>query len=448
MRPPMYTVPMPTAIPTVAYERIALATLIPADYNPREISPEALEGLKNSIIHNGLVQPLVVNRRTGHVIGGHQRLVALLELGVHEEMVGFVDLDLAHEKALNLALNNRQIEGDWVPEKVGIILEELREVLPESLDLFRLRELGHDLGVLKSALGGGDRPDVDDTPIIDESRPAISEIGDLYLLGEHMLLCGDSLDPACVDRLMGGETAQMIFTDPPWNVNYGIDNPVETKDRPILNDHMDTAKWHEWLEQMSVQLIRITDVGAHIYLVMGTASWPETHASLVKSGFRWSSTIAWVKDTFVMSPADYHQRWEAIWYGWKAGKARRCPLLDRTQDNVWEFARPKASPYHPHTKPVALIEKALENSSLKGDVVVDLFGGSGSTLIACETSGRRCRTMELDPKYADVIVQRFVDFAGIDAVQIKPDGSRRQWGSIKAEQAGVPDPALIAGLAD
>ena len=357
---------------------------------------------------------------------------------------------------LNLTLNNQKIEGEWDIDKLKGLLDELSEVTPESLELFRLDAMGIELGVLNDLAGGGSgidgTTDPDDIPEIAEGVPPLTQLGDMYMLGEHILLCGDSLVTKDVDRLMGGEHAHMIWTDPPWNVAYGS-APVATllgsKDRSILNDDMSDEEWLKWVEQMAQQLSRITIAGGHIYLIMGAASWPETDINLRKANFKASGVIAWVKDTFVLGSRDYHSRWEPIWYGWKEGAARRCPLKeDRTQDDVWEFDRPKASPHHPHSKPVALIEHALTNSSHKGDIVVDLFGGSGATMIACENTERRCRTMELDPKYADVIVQRWADYTGREPIRINSKGEKATWTEIKSLTGFAGDPELATGLLD
>lgn len=436
-------------LPKVDYEDVAIDTLIPADYNPRTISKEAMEGLKASLETFGLVQAIVVNRRTGNIIGGHQRVAAMKEMGIDTARVAWIDVDDAEEKALNLTLNNREIEGEFIPERVKDILEELSETMPEALDLFRLREMGVDLGVLAEIAGGGGggTTDEDDIPEIAEGVPPLTKLGDMIVMEENVLLCGDSLLSKDVDKLMSGKPAQMIFTDPPWNVFYGTHSGTEG--RSILNDSQSDEDWLKWIENACKQLGRIADPGAHIYLVMATSSWPETHLSLEKAGFKWSTTIAWVKDQFVMSASDYHQRWEAIWYGWKKGVARRCPLEDRTQDNAWEFDRPRASPLHPHTKPVALVEKAIRNSSKKGDLVVDLFGGSGSTLIAATNAERQCRLMELDPHYCDVITQRWVDYTGREAYLVDKDGNRTAWTELVSSQSSAPfDSDLAEGVVE
>lgn len=434
-------------LPNVEYETVSISNLIPADYNPRSITPEALDGLKQSIQDHGLVQAIVANRRTGNIIGGHQRVVAMKELGVREVTVAWVDVEEEREKVLNLTLNNRLIEGDWDLDKLRLVLEELQETMPEALDLYRLADMGIDLGILNDVAGGvpGGHTDPDDVPEIDESVPPISKLGDLYQLGEHLLLCGDALVTSHVDRLMGGEHAQMICSDPPWNVSYGTGPVAEllgSKDRKIMGDSQDTDDWLKWVVDMAYQLGRITVAGGHIYLFMGAKSWPETHVALVNAKFIASSVIVWLKNSFVLGAGDYHSKWEPIWYGWKAGAARRCPLEDRTQDNVWEFDRPRVSDLHPHTKPVALLEKAILNSSRKGDVVIDLFGGSGSTMIACINTERICRMMDLDPHYCDVIVQRYTDYTGREAVRINADGTTSTWSELKSAEGGV-DPLPV-----
>lgn len=208
------------------------------------------------------------------------------------------------------------------------------------------------------------------------------------------------------------EKADIIFTDPPWNVNYGADdNDGHYRKRTIKNDNMKAPDWTLFCDELAGNLFLFSKPGAAIYLVMSAQEWPVIDVALRDNGFHWSSTIIWVKDRLVLSRKDYHTRFEPLWYGWNGEAPRLHPLKDRKQDDVWEIPRPHVSELHPTTKPIELVEKAIINSSSPGNIVLDLFGGSGSTLIAAHKCGRKCRIMELDEKYADVIVQRYVDFS-------------------------------------
>ena len=203
-------------------------------------------------------------------------------------------------------------------------------------------------------------------------------------------------------------------------MNYGAEkegNPQGYKPRTILNDSMTTDAFKAFMNSSFKRMSEATKAGGMTYVVMSAQEWGNLMLTLSQNGFHWSSTIIWNKDQLVLSRKDYHTKYEPIWYGWKDG-SRLCPLEDRKQCDVWDFDRPKRSDEHPTMKPVPLVARAVQNSSRKGDIVLDLFGGSGTTLIACEQTGRKCRMMELDPKYVDVIINRWEQLTGKKAVLI------------------------------
>ena len=210
----------------------------------------------------------------------------------------------------------------------------------------------------------------------------------------------------------------MVFTDPPWNVNYGSDDssPIY-KPRTILNDHMSTGDFKDFMFKAFRSMNIASKDGAMTYVVMSAQEWGNLMLALFENGYHWSSTIIWAKDQFVISRKDYHTQYEPIWYGWKEG-SRLHPLEDRKQSDLWEIPRPKISNEHPTMKPIELVSKAIINSSNKGDLVLDLFGGSGSTLIACEQLKRKCFMAELDPHYVDVIIDRWESLTGEKAVLV------------------------------
>lgn len=214
----------------------------------------------------------------------------------------------------------------------------------------------------------------------------------------------------------------MVFTDPPWNVNYGAcdeNNAQGYKPRTILNDFMGTEDFKQFMFKAFSCMKYASKNGCMTYVVMSAQEWGNMMLALAENGYHWSSTIIWNKDRLVLSRKDYHTKYEPIWYGWKDGESRLCPLSDRKQCDVWDIERPSKSEEHPTMKPVELVVRAINNSSKKGNVILDLFGGSGTTLIAAEQTGRNARIMELDPKYCDVIIKRWENATGQKAELIK-----------------------------
>lgn len=382
-----------------------LEDLKPAPYNPRDISDDSLEGLANSLNEFGLVQPIVWNKRSGYIVGGHQRVKAMLRAGEKEAQVLVVDLDEGRERALNLALNNPSIEGKFT-DQLQPILDRLKSEMP---DLFDRLLLGNLIADIPSA-NLNDPDDIPGTPL------PVTKLGDVWEMGDHLLVCGDAASLEDVERCMGGGRAQAIFTDPPWNVAIGMDsNPKHRQREGLINDNLGDA-FPVFLSGWAKTCLPYLD--GDLYCVMGCGEWPAIDKALRDAGMHWSSTIVWVKDQFVLGRSKYHRRFEPIWYGWR-GDRLSSYVGDRKQDDVWSIPRPKKSEEHPTMKPVALVEKAILNSTQRGDVVLDMFAGSGTTAIACERTGRRARLIELDPHYCDVIVARWEKFSGKKASLLK-----------------------------
>jgi len=295
---------------------------------------------------------------------------------------------------------------------------EMQELEVEGFDLELLGFDDKELNALLEPEIVDGLTDEDEVPELPEEPK--SKLGDIYILGNHRLMCGDSTSIDAVEKMMDGDKASLVVTDPPWNVAYGTNlanNAQGYKQRTIMNDNFETTQeWEDFLSGFMGNIIAFTMKGCPIYCVMGASEWPAIDKALRDGGFHWSSTIIWAKDTLVLSRKDYHTQYEPIWYGWKDDGPRIWTVQDRKQSDVWECKRPKRSELHPTTKPVELIERAVLNSSNAGTVVFEPFGGSGSTLIACEKTGRKARLMELDPKYCDVIVKRWEDFTGQKAV--------------------------------
>ena len=417
-------------------ETIKITDLKPAEYNPRRISDDDYQKLKNSISTFGLVDPIIVNLKNMHIVGGHQRYDVLLD----EHMlnndflaelpmirlgdVGFVftDTELSirdddHEKALNLALN--KISGEWDELKLQPLLEELK-LSPIDIRLTGFSEPELEEWNIDTTEETGEGVVEDDYVEPDELEVSVKK-GDIYKLGNHRLMCGDSTNDEDIKKLMNNQKADMIFTDPPWNVNYGAvkpDNSQGYTTRKILNDSMTSDQFKEFLTNIFTAVKEILHDGAITYVVMSTQEWGNIMNVLFQCEFHWSSTIIWVKDRLILSRKDYHTQYEPIWYGWLSNSRRLHPLKDRKQSDVWEIPRPTKSEEHPTMKPIELCARAITNSTDPDNNVIDIFGGSGSTLLACEQTNRNCYSMELDPKYCQVIINRWEEFTGEKAEQI------------------------------
>lgn len=417
-------------------EHIKITDLKPAEYNPRRISDEDYQKLKNSISTFGLVDPIIVNLKNMHIVGGHQRYDVLLDEHMLDNDflaelpmirlgdVGFVftdtNLSIAdddHEKALNLALN--KISGEWDELKLQPLLEEL-ELSPIDIELTGFSEPELEEWNIDTTEETGEGVVEDDYVEPDELEVSVKK-GDIYKLGNHRLMCGDSTNDEDIKKLMNNQKADMIFTDPPWNVNYGAvksDNPQGYTTRKILNDSMTSDQFKEFLTNIFTAVKEILHDGAITYVVMSAQEWGNIMNVLSQCEFHWSSTIIWVKDRLILSRKDYHTQYEPIWYGWLSNSRRLHPLKDRKQSDVWEIPRPTKSEEHPTMKPIELCARAITNSTDPDNNVIDIFGGSGSTLLACEQTNRNCYSMELDPKYCQVIINRWEEFTGEKAEQI------------------------------
>lgn len=380
-----------------------VSDLKPYAKNPRKNS-KAVNYVAASIKEFGFKVPIIIDA-AGEIVAGHTRVLAAKRLGL-ETVPCIVADDLTPEqiKAFRLADNKTAEMAEWDIELLNT----------ELLDLeanFDMTDFGFEIEPPAVT-----DDDFDADAVADAIEEPITKLGDIWTLGRHRLMCGDSTDRETVDRLMDGQKADMVFTDPPWNVNYGVSDHPSWKQRSIMNDSMSTEDFKIFLDKSFARLNEAIKPGAMTYVVMSAQEWGSNMQALEEAGFHWSSTIIWNKDHLVMSRKDYHTKYEPIWYGWKEGAARLAPLEDRKQSDVWDFDRPTKSEEHPTMKPVALVERAVGNSSKRDNIVLDLFGGSGTTIIACERLGRDCRMMELDPKYCDVIVKRWENFTGEKAV--------------------------------
>jgi DNA modification methylase len=396
--------------------KVPISKVIPWEKNPRGIKTLDFERLKRQILKLGVYKPLVCFQEKGRfiVLGGNMRIRALQDLGVKEVEISVVrPKDEAEKIEFTLSDNDRAgyYEDNKLAELVQpylakLDLNDFKVDLGQPLDLTSVLErFGPDLDAKADAV-----PPVTDSP-------AKTRRGQTFHLGRHRLMCGDSLDQADVTRLMAGKKADLIFTDPPYNVDYGSSKNHPTwKVRSIANDHMDDAAWLKFNQAM-IEAFKACHRGGDVYVwgASGPAGMRQRLA-LIEAGIHWSATIIWRKQQLVLSPARYQRIYEPCFYGWLKRSSFRG---DRKQTEIWEVNRPTASDQHPTMKPVELCAKGIVNSSKPGQIVLDLFLGSGSTLIASEISDRVCYGMELDPKYCDVIIARFAKYTGVSEREIR-----------------------------
>jgi DNA modification methylase len=407
-----------TPLPSLTVEQVPLDQLRPDPANPRWIGQEELDSLERSIRQFGLVAPVLARREDGTVIGGHQRLVAARRLGLASVPVTYLDLSMEQARLLNLALN--KISGSWDDALLAQMLADLQASPNVDLTLsgFAEDEIRDLLRSLETREKKERAEDFDlDSALEDAAREPRSKPGDLWALGDHRLLCGDATKAEDIERLLGGKQAGMAFTDPPYNVSLGDHGGQQrgARKRRIANDSMDPIRWEVFVRAWGQNFLSRVD-GA-IYVCMSSKEMPLVSRVLAEEGGHWSDTIIWHKDRFVLGRADYQRSYEPIWFGWREGSSHHW-CGDRDQDDVWEINRPSDAPLHPTMKPLPLMERAIANSSEAGDLVLDPFLGSGSTLIACERTGRRCVALELDPRYADVVLTRWERFSGEVAERI------------------------------
>ena len=378
--------------------------LVMAEYNPRQLTKDQYTQLKDSIMRFGLVDPLIVNKnkeRKNILVGGHQRLRIAKEMGVESIPCVEVDLTLDQEKELNIRLNKNVGEWDF-------------DALANYFDVGELTEWGFSNDELQFY---EDEPTVGliDDDEIPEVKESITQAGDLWILGEHRLLCGDATKKEDVDILMDGKKADMVFTDPPYNVNYVNIKHPKFKQREIDNDSMSSEDYKTFCKNF-IKLIKENTEGC-IYVSGAQHKDGRILFTELDELVTCSTTIIWVKDSFTLGRGKYHNRYEPIWFGWS--KSGKNFTDDRKLDNVWNFTRPKSSKLHPTMKPVELIVNAVNHASKINNSVLDVFLGSGSTLIACEKTNRKCYGMEIDPHYCDVIVKRWEEFSGKKAERVE-----------------------------
>jgi DNA modification methylase len=414
-------------------EYLPLSSLRGAKRNPKK---HADAEVRTSIDRFGYVEPMVLDERTGTLVAGHGRREALSSMrekgdappaGVKADgdewlvpvLRGWESRSDAEAEAYLVASNQLTIAGGWDNKELTALLSDLAALGPDTLlgTGFDEKSLGELLDEVAPKDGQTDPNDVPD-----KIGHITVEPGQAYRLGDHLLVCGDSTDPGVYDRLMQGSVADIIWTDPPWNVAYDGKESIHRANakghEEIANDDLGEA-FPGFCAAFCNAMVRHVKPGAPIYLAMSTQEWPTIHAALLGAGFHWSSTIVWAKESFVIGRKDYHAQFEPLWYGWQKGAARLVPVEDRSQSDLWtDIPRPKKSDDHPTMKPVELIERALKNSSAHGALVLEPFSGSGSVIMACERTGRRARAIELMPKYVQTTIVRWEEFTGKKAERV------------------------------
>jgi DNA modification methylase len=395
--------------------------LRPYERNPRTHNEAQVDQIAASMVEFGWTNPVLVDEQGG-ILAGHGRLLAARKLCLTEvPVIRFEHLSEAQKRAYLIADNQLALQAGWSEE---LLAEELAWLRDERFDLDLI---GFDASELERllALTDGTAPDEAEDEVPDPPEEPVSQSGDLWLLGNHRLLCGDATVLADVELVLGGQLADMCFTDSPYNVDYANSpkDKLRGKHRPILNDNLGTG-FEAFLYDCCVNVLSVTK-GA-VYWCMSSSELHTLQRAFTAAGGKWSTFVIWAKHTFTLGRADYQRQYEPMLYGWKEGSDHYwCGARD--QGDVWFFDKPAKNDLHPTMKPVALVERAIRNSSKSRDIVLDPFGGSGSTLIASEKTGRQARLVELDPKYVDVIILRWQEFSGGTATL---DGDGRSYEEI------------------
>ena len=384
---------------TADLKMLPVSVLKPAAYNPRKkLKPgdKEYEKIKNSITEFGFADPLVVNADMT-IIGGHQRLTVAMDLGYTEVPCAVVDIDKTREKALNIALN--KITGAWDDTLLADLLKDIEE------SNFDLGKTGFDPPEIETLFNKVHNKEVkeDDFDVESElKQPCFSKAGDLWMLGKHRVLCGDSTKAECYDTLMDGVKANLVLSDPPYNVD------VEETAGKIMNDNMGDSDFYEFLLAAFKQMHgHLADDGS-IYIFHADTEGLNFRKAFKDAGFYLSGCCIWKKNALVLGRSPYQWQHEPCLYGWKL-KGKHQWYSDRKQTTIWEYDRPKSNKDHPTMKPIGLMSYPLRNSTMTNGIVLDPFLGSGSTLIACEETDRVCRGIELDSKFVDVIVKRYIE---------------------------------------
>jgi DNA modification methylase len=390
---------------------VPITKLVPYVNNARTHSPEQINKLRSSLREFGFINPVIIDRDFG-VIAGHGRILAAKEEGIAEVPCVFADhLTEAQKKAYILADNRMAMDAGWDEELLRVEIEALQaEAFDLSLTGFDEKELSD---LFKR---DGDVQEDDFDVDAELEKPTFSKSGDVWTLGRHRLVCGDSTKAETFDTLMQGRKANLVVTDPPYNVNY------EGTAGKIKNDNLADEKFYQFLFDAFSNIEKVMADDASIYVFHADTEGLNFRKAFADAGFYLSGCCIWKKPSLVLGRSPYQWQHEPCLYGWKKSGKHQW-YADRKQTTIWEFEKTKKNTDHPTMKPIPLLAYPIQNSSMSNTLVLDPFGGSGSTLIACEQTDRDCYTIELDEKYCDVIVKRYIEQAGsADGVSVERDG--------------------------
>ena len=381
---------------------VSLDKLVPYVNNARTHSAEQINKLRSSLREFGFINPVIIDRDFG-IIAGHGRVLAAREEGITDVPCVFVDhLTEAQKKAYIIADNRMALDAGWDEELLRVEIESLQaEAFDISLTGFGDDEIADLFG--KDA---GDAKDDDYDLTAALEKAAFVEKGDVWVVGRHRLVCGDATNPDDVEKLMDGKKANLIVTDPPYGVSFKSASGLT-----IQNDSMKDEEFYNFLYKSFANMVAHMESGGSAYVFHADTEGLTFRKAFIDAGFHLAGVCIWSKNSLVLGRSDYHWQHEPVLYGFlKNGKHRW--YSDRKQTTIWNFNKPKRNENHPTSKPLDLLAYPIRNSSQENAIVIDTFGGSGSTLMACEQTNRICYTMELDEKYASVILRRYVEDVG------------------------------------
>lgn len=420
---------------TTDMQLVSITKLVPYVNNARTHSPEQINKLRSSLREFGFINPVIIDRDYG-IIAGHGRVIAAKEEGITEVPCVFVDhLTEAQKKAYIIADNRMALDAGWDEEMLRVEIEALQGAdFDIGLTGFDEKELAD--------LFKGDEPEITDddydlTAALEKA--SFVERGDIWVVGRHRLMCGDATDPADVDKLMDGKRANLVLTDPPYGVSFKSSSGLT-----IQNDSMKNEEFYQFLKKAFENMVAHLEPGGAGYVFHADTEGLNFRQAFIDAGFHLAGCCIWVKDSLVLGRSDYQWQHEPVLYGFlKNGK--HSWYSDRKQTTIWNFKKPKRNENHPTSKPLDLLGYPLKNSSQENAIVIDTFGGSGSTLMACEGLNRICYTMELDEKYASVILRRYVDDTGdAEGVYCIRNGEKKTYSDLVKKVEGKDEQAEVS----
>ena len=398
-------------VTTTKFELVSIDKLVPYANNARTHSPAQINKLRSSLREFGFINPVIIDRDFG-IIAGHGRVLAAREEGINEVPCVYADhLTEAQKKAYIIADNRMAMDAGWDEEMLRIEIESLQA------DAFDLALTGFDEKELSKLFDDGNDAKDDDFDVDEElKKPTFSKAGDVWTLGRHRLVCGDSTKPETYEILMESRKANLVLTDPPYNVNY------EGSAGKIKNDNMASEKFFDFLFDAFSCMEKVMADDASIYVFHADTEGLNFRRAFDAAGFYLSGCCIWKKPSLVLGRSPYQWQHEPCLFGWKKNGKHHW-YSDRKQTTIWEFEKSKKNGDHPTMKPIPLLCYPITNSTMSNTLVLDPFGGSGSTLIACEQTDRSCATIELDEKFCDVIVNRYIELVGTaENVSVLRDG--------------------------